>query len=190
MEIKYIPTAIEGVIIIEPAFAADNRGWFSQLWVAEEFKSKVSPVDFMLENESFSHYGVVRGLHYQLAPYAQGKLVRALSGRILDVAVDARRGSPSFGQHVAVELSEENRRQLYVPRGFAHGFSVLSESARVCYKCDNVYDRKAEVGIRFDDPDLDINWKIPEGKVITSEKDASQPAFSQVTVFDYGEKLY
>lgn len=176
--------------IIVPGYAEDNRGWFSQLAIMADFRERVAPVEFLLENESFSRYGVIRGLHYQLAPYSQGKLVRAVSGRIMDVAVDVRRGSPTFGRHVAVELSEENRLMLYVPRGFAHGFSVLSESARVCYKCDNIYAPETEVGVRFDDPALGIDWQIPPRDIITSAKDAAAPPLAEVETFDYGQNLY
>lgn len=190
MQIKYLPTGLDGVTIIEPGYAEDNRGWFSQLAVMADFRERVAPVEFLLENESFSRYGVVRGLHYQLPPYAQGKLVRAVTGRILDVAVDVRRGSPTYGQYISVELSEANRRMLYVPRGFAHGFSVLSQNARVCYKCDNIYAPEAEVGIKFDDPAIGIDWQIPVEKIITSAKDAAAPPLAEAEAFDYGQRLY
>ncbi|MCD7970969.1 MAG: dTDP-4-dehydrorhamnose 3,5-epimerase [Alistipes sp.] len=190
MEIKYIPTALEGVTIIEPGSVCDNRGWFSQLYIADQFSKEVVPVEFVLENESYSQHGVIRGLHYQLPPFAQGKLVRVVEGSIIDVAVDVRDGSPTFGRYIAVELSAQNRRQLYIPRGFAHGFSVPGSHARVNYKCDNTYSPAHEVGIRFDDPAIGVDWKIPGEEIIVSAKDARQAPLSQVKLFAYGERIY
>ncbi|MCC8035415.1 MAG: dTDP-4-dehydrorhamnose 3,5-epimerase [Rikenellaceae bacterium] len=187
---KYIPTDLPGVMILEPGSAGDGRGWFSQIYVKEGFSTNIMPVDFILENESYSRHGVVRGLHYQLPPSAQGKLVRVIEGCIVDVAVDIRQGSPTFGRHVAVELSDENRRQLWIPRGFAHGFSVTGDCARICYKCDNIYSPSHEAGIRYDDRALGIDWKIPAEAVTLSEKDIRQPRLADAKLFRYGEKLY
>ena len=165
-------TDIEGVVIIEPQVYTDERGYFFEAFNAAKFK-EVTGINttFVQDNESRSIEGVVRGLHFQLPPYAQSKLVRVVRGAILDVAVDIRRGSPTFGRYVAVELSEENRRQLFIPRGFAHGFSVLRGDAILEYKCDNLYARECEGAIRWDDPTLAIDWKIDFGRVIVSAKD-------------------
>ncbi|MCD8071822.1 MAG: dTDP-4-dehydrorhamnose 3,5-epimerase [Alistipes sp.] len=187
---KYIPTAIPEVVVIEAESLGDSRGWFSQVFQKEGFLKNIGPVDFILENESYSRGGVVRGLHYQLPPLAQGKLIRVLEGSILDVAVDLRRGSPTFGRHIAVELSADNRRQLWIPRGFAHGFAVTGECAKICYKCDNIYSPSHEAGVRFDDGALGIGWRIPAGKIILSEKDARQPCLADAKLFRYGEELY
>lgn len=168
---NFIKTDIDGVVIVEPKVFEDNRGYFFVSYNEDEFKQNGINAHFVQDNQSQSKYGVVRGLHCQLGKHAQAKLVRVLKGKVLDVAVDARKNSPTFGKHVAVELSEENKRQLFIPRGFLHGFSVLSEEAVFAYKCDNDYCKEAEFGIRYDDEDIGIDWKIPADKVITSEKD-------------------
>lgn len=171
-----IRTELEGVLIIEPRIFRDARGYFFESFSLREFEKEVFPilghrVDFVQDNESMSSYGVVRGLHYQKMPFTQAKLVRCVRGRVLDVAVDIRRGSPGFGRHAAVELSEENHRQLFIDKGFAHGFSVLSETAVFQYKCDNFYHPEADAGISLADPSLGIDWQIPESERIISEKD-------------------
>ena len=178
MEFK--KTNIKGVYIIEPKVFNDARGYFFEAWKKEEFEQHIGPVEFIQDNESKSSYGVLRGLHYQKGDFSQAKLVRVIKGRVLDVAVDIRPSSPTFGQHVMVELSEENKRQFFIPRGFAHGFLVLSEEAVFTYKVDNVYAPQAEAGIRWDDPDLGIKWPIDPKEVLTSEKDLKQPRFSDV----------
>lgn len=168
---EVIKTAIDGVVIIEPKVFKDARGYFFESFSQREFDEKVRKINFVQDNESMSSYGVMRGLHFQCPPYTQSKLVRCVKGRVLDVAVDIRKGSPTFGQHVAVELTEENHRQFFVPRGFAHGFAVLSEVAVFQYKCDNFYHPEADGGINIKDESLDIDWKIPTDKAILSEKD-------------------
>ena len=167
-----IKTSIEGVVIIEPRLFKDERGYFFESFNQREFEEKVCKTTFVQDNESKSGYGVIRGLHYQKPPFAQSKLVRVIKGAVLDVAVDIRKGSPTFGQHVAVELTEENHRQLFIPRGFAHGFSVLSEEVIFQYKCDEFYHPEAEGVIAWNDTELGIDWKIPRDKVILSEKDS------------------
>lgn len=169
---EVIKTAIDGVVIIEPKVFGDARGYFFESFSQRDFEARVAPVSFVQDNESRSSYGVLRGLHFQCPPYAQAKLVRCVSGKVLDVAVDLRRGSPTYGQHVAAELSEENHRQLFIPKGFAHGFSVLSESAVLQYKCDEFYAPQSEGGISILDKSLGIDWKIPEDKTILSAKDS------------------
>ncbi len=168
---NFIKTDIDGVIIVEPKIFTDARGYFFESYNEAEFHRAGITNKFVQDNQSKSSYGVVRGLHCQLGEYAQAKLVRVLQGRVLDVAVDIRPGSATFGRHVAVELSDENQRQLFIPRGFLHGFSVLSDTAVFAYKCDNLYCPSAEFGIRFDDPDIGIDWRIPADKIITSAKD-------------------
>ena len=168
---NFIKTDIDGVVIVEPRVFEDNRGYFFESYNEAEFNNNGITARFVQDNQSKSSYGVVRGLHCQLGKYAQAKLVRVLKGKVLDVAVDARKNSPTYGKHVAVELSEENKRQLFIPRGFLHGFSVLSEEAVFAYKCDNLYCKDAEFGIRYDDEDIGVYWKVPADKVITSEKD-------------------
>ncbi len=168
---NFIKTDIEGVVIVEPRIFSDDRGYFFESYNEAEFTANGIPNKFVQDNQSKSCYGVIRGLHCQLGEHAQAKLVRVLQGKVLDVAVDARIGSPTFGKHVAVELSDENQRQLFIPRGFLHGFSVLSETAVFAYKCDNLYNKSSEFGIRYDDPEIGINWRIPAEKIITSEKD-------------------
>lgn len=170
-----IKTAIEGVVIIEPRVFKDSRGYFFESYNKSVFDREVAPIEFVQDNESCSSYGVMRGLHYQRPPHAQSKLVRCVRGRVLDVAVDIRKGSPTYGQHVAVELSEENKRQFFIPRGFAHGFAVLSDTAVFQYKCDNFYAPEADGGISIVDPSLGIDWHIDPTHAMLSEKDTLQP---------------
>lgn len=170
---------IEGVVIIEPRIFADDRGYFFEAFSEREFAEQVCDTHFVQDNEVRSSYGVVRGLHFQLPPHAQSKLVRVAKGHILDVAVDIRQGSPTFGQYVAVELSDENHRQLFVPRGFAHGYSVLSDEAVVEYKCDNYYAPESEGAIAWNDATLAIDWRLPAEKVILSEKDKHHPTLAE-----------
>lgn len=165
------PTSIPDVIILEPKVFGDERGYFFESFSLREFEEKVCKTVFVQDNESKSRYGVLRGLHFQKAPYEQAKLVRVVKGKVLDVAVDIREGSPTFGKHVAVELSEENKRQVFIPRGFAHGFAVLSDEVIFQYKCDNYYAPDYESGILWNDPALNIDWKLPEKDIILSEKD-------------------
>ena len=166
-----IKTAIDGVVIIEPRIFEDARGYFFESFSQREFDEKVGRVNFVQDNESKSSYGVMRGLHFQRPPFAQSKLVRCVKGAVLDVAVDIRKGSPTYGQHVAVELTEDNHRQFFIPKGFAHGFAVLSETAVFQYKCDEFYHPEADGGISILDDSLDIDWKIPTEKALLSEKD-------------------
>lgn len=168
---RVINTDIEGVVIIEPEVFGDSRGYFMESFSERDFHKHVAPVKFVQDNESRSRYGVVRGLHYQREPYAQSKLVRCVVGRVLDVAVDIREGSPTYGKHVAVELSAENHRQLFIPKGFAHGFAVLSQEAIFAYKCDEFYHPEAEAGIAWNDPKIGIDWRLPKEDIILSEKD-------------------
>jgi dTDP-4-dehydrorhamnose 3,5-epimerase len=170
-----IQTEIPGVVIIEPRIFGDSRGYFFESFSEKNFKEQVADVDFVQDNESKSCYGVVRGLHFQKPPYAQAKLVRVVKGRVLDVAVDLRKGSPTYGKHVAVELTEENHRQFFVPSGFARGFAVLSEEAVFQYKCDNYYAPQAEGALAWDDPDVAIDWRVPAESVLLSEKDSRHP---------------
>ena len=181
---EYIKTEIEGVYIIEPKVFNDARGYFMEAWKQQEFNEHVGKVDFIQDNESKSSFGVLRGLHYQKGDLSQSKLVRVIKGKVLDVAVDIRKSSPTFGKYVMVELSEENKRQFFIPRGFAHGFLVLSEEAIFTYKVDNPYAPQAEAGIRWNDPDLAIEWPIDFSEVQTSEKDLKQPLFKDAEVFD------
>ena len=168
---EVIKTAIEGVVIIEPRLFKDERGHFFESFNQREFEEKVCKTTFVQDNESKSSYGVIRGLHFQKPPFAQSKLVRVVKGAALDVAVDIKKDSPTFGQHVAVDLTEENHRQFFIPRGFAHGFSVLSEEVVFQYKCDNFYVPKYEGAVAWDDPDLRIDWRIPMNRIVLSEKD-------------------
>lgn len=168
-------TAMPGVLILEPRVFGDARGYFLETWQRENYARVGITADFVQDNESLSRYGVVRGLHFQLTPYAQAKLVWAVSGVILDVVLDIRAGSPTFGRHLAVELTGENKRQLYVPRGLAHGFAVLSPEAVLVYKCDKMYMSEYERGIAADDPELGIDWRIPVAQRIVSERDACHP---------------
>ena len=175
---EVIRTAIDGPVIIEPRIFRDDRGYFFESFSEREFREKVADVHFVQDNESRSCYGVIRGLHFQKPPFAQAKLVRVIKGSVLDVAVDIRRGSPTFGQHVAVELTGDNHRQFFIPRGFAHGFSVLSEEVVFQYKCDSFYAPQSEGAIAWDDPDLAIGWRIPADRAILSEKDRRHPRFN------------
>lgn len=188
---EVIKTTIEGVVIIEPRLFKDSRGYFFESFNQQEFEEKVCKTIFVQDNESKSSYGVLRGLHFQKPPYAQSKLVRVVKGSVLDVAVDIRKGSPTFGQHVAVELTEENHRQFFIPRGFAHGFSVLSQEVVFQYKCDNFYAPQCEGALAWDDPELSIDWRIPAGNVILSDKDREHPGLKDAEwLFDYSENLY
>lgn len=193
---EVIKTAIEGVLIIEPRVFKDSRGYFFESFSKREFDEKVGAIlghtiDFVQDNESMSSYGVMRGLHFQKMPYTQSKLVRCVKGAVLDVAVDIRKGSPTFGQHVAVELTEDNHRQFFIPRGFAHGFAVLSETAIFQYKCDEFYHPEADGGICIKDESLGIDWKIPVEKAILSEKDMKHPCLKDAeSFFDINDKLY
>ncbi|WP_452230578.1 MULTISPECIES: dTDP-4-dehydrorhamnose 3,5-epimerase [unclassified Lacinutrix] len=173
---KAIETKLEGCFILEPTIFEDKRGYFFESFNQEKFNTLINKkVDFVQDNESFSSKGVLRGLHYQVGEHAQAKLVRVVKGKVLDVAVDVRVNSKTFGQHVAVELSEDNKKQLFVPRGFAHGFIVLSDTAIFSYKCDNLYNKEAEGGVIFNDPKLKIDWQLPENELLVSEKDVILP---------------
>src|SRR5580692_4326700 len=174
----FLKTEIPDLLIFEPVVYKDNRGYFFESYNEQTFRKEGVTNRFVQDNQSFSTYGVIRGLHYQLEPHAQCKLVRVLRGKILDVSIELRKSSPSYGKWISVELSADNRRQLLVPRGFAHGFSVLSEIAEVSYKCDSFYHKESEGGIRFDDPDLNIDWQIPAAKAIVSPKDLDLPLFA------------
>lgn len=188
---EVIKTDIDGVVIIEPRIFKDERGYFYESFSQREFEEKVCLTTFVQDNQSKSSYGVLRGLHFQKPPYCQSKLVRCIKGAVLDVAVDIRKGSPTFGKHVAVELTEENHRQFFVPRGFAHGFAVLSEEAVFQYKCDNFYCKESEGAVAWDDPELAIDWRIPAEKVLLSEKDRHNKNIGEADyLFDYNEKLY
>lgn len=188
---EVIKTDIEGVVIIEPRIFRDDRGYFFESFSQREFQEKVCNTMFVQDNESKSSYGVLRGLHFQKPPYAQSKLVRVIKGAVLDVAVDIRKGSPTFGQHVAVELTEDNHRQFFIPRGFAHGFSVLTDEVIFQYKCDNFYAPQSEGALAWDDPDLGIDWRLPTEKVILSEKDRHHSRLKDADwLFDFNEKLY
>ena len=172
---EVIETGIEGVMILGPRIFKDARGYFFESFSSREFQEKVCQTTFVQDNESFSSYGVVRGLHFQKPPFTQAKLVRVIKGAVLDVAVDLRKNSPTYGKHVAIELTGENHRQLFIPRGFAHGFAVLSDEVLFQYKCDNYYAPQSEGGILWNDPSLQIDWRIPTDKVILSEKDTKHP---------------
>ena len=181
-----IKTAIDGVVIIEPRLFKDERGYFFESFSQKEFEEKVCKTVFVQDNESKSSYGVLRGLHFQKPPFAQSKLVRVVRGAVLDVAVDIRKGSPTFGKHVAVELTADNHRQFFIPRGFAHGFSVLSQEVVFQYKCDNYYAPQSEGALAWDDPDLGIDWRIPAAEIVLSKKDKAHPRLKDADgVFDY-----
>lgn len=181
-----IKTDIPDVVIIEPKVFGDHRGYFFESFSEKDFSANVREVKFVQDNESKSCYGVLRGLHFQKPPHAQAKLVRVVKGRVLDVAVDLRRGSPDFGKHVAVELSEENRRQLFIPRGFAHGFAVLSEEAVFQYKCDGYYAPQSEGSVLWNDPQMGIEWGVPAEDILLSEKDRNAPLLKDLgDVFEY-----
>lgn len=190
--INVIKTDIESVLIIEPKVFGDARGYFLESFNAKEFAEKTGlNINFVQDNESMSSYGVMRGLHFQNPPFTQSKLVRCVKGAVLDVAVDIRKGSPTYGKHVAVELTEDNHRQFFVPRGFAHGFAVLSETAVFQYKCDNFYAPQADGGISILDESLGIDWKIPTDKALLSDKDTKHPLLKDFdTPFDINVNLY
>ena len=181
---EYKKTTIEGAYIIEPKVFNDARGYFFEAWKKEEFEQHIGKVEFVQDNESKSSYGVLRGLHYQKGDCSQAKLVRVIKGKVLDVAVDIRKSSPTFGKYVMVELSDENKRQFFIPRGFAHGFMVLSDEAIFTYKVDNAYAPQADAGIRWNDPDINIQWPIDPAQVQTSEKDLKQPILKDAEVFE------
>lgn len=179
---KLIRTALPDVLVLEPDVFGDSRGYFFESWNRQTFESLVGPVDWVQDNESKSRRGVLRGLHFQKAPHAQAKLVRVVAGKVLDVAVDLRRHSPAFGKHVTVELSAENHRQCFIPRGFAHGFVVLSDEAVFQYKCDNAYAPHAEAGIAWNDPAIGIDWRLPADELILSDKDRLHPFLADAPV--------
>lgn len=181
---NYIKTKLEGVYIIEPKLFGDNRGYFFESFRQDEFEKNICNVRFVQDNESKSSYGVLRGLHYQKPPYTQSKLIKVVKGMVLDVAVDIRKNSPTFGKYISVELSEDNHRQLFIPRGFAHGFVVLSPEAVFQYKCDNYYAPQSEGAIIWNDSELAIDWKIPDKDIILSEKDKKHPCFKDAWVFE------
>ena len=188
---EVIKTEIDGVVIIEPRIFKDERGYFYESFSQREFEEKVCRTTFVQDNQSKSSYGVLRGLHFQKPPYCQSKLVRCIKGAVLDVAVDIRKGSPTFGKYVAVELTGEKHRQFFVPRGFAHGFAVLSDEAVFQYKCDNFYNKESEGSVAWNDPQLGIDWRIPFEKVLLSEKDKLSKNIADADyLFDYNEKLY
>jgi len=189
---KFTKQEISDVIVVEPQVHGDSRGYFVETFRQDLFEAAVGhKVNFVQDNESKSSKGVLRGLHFQLAPYAQSKLVRVISGSVLDVAVDIRQGSKTFGQHVAVELTAENKKQMFVPRGFAHGFVVLSESATFAYKVDNYYSPECDRGLAFDDPDLNIDWQLPTEQLQLSAKDTKQPSWAQLgACFDASINYY
>ena len=189
--INVIETLIPGVFILEPKVIGDARGYFMESWSQRDFDAAVRPIRFVQDNESKSRYGVLRGLHFQKGKYAQSKLVRVVSGRVLDIAVDIRVGSPTFGQYAACELSDQNHRLFFIPRGFAHGFSVLSEEAVFQYKCDNFYEPSAEGAIAWDDPALGIDWGLPKADILLSEKDKHHLPLAQAEgLFDYHTDYY
>jgi len=181
---KVIDTEIREVKIVEPILFGDARGYFFESWNREKYEATGIACDWVQDNESKSHFGVLRGLHFQAAPYTQAKLVRVIFGSVLDVAVDIRKGSPTFGKHVMIELSAENKYQLFIPRGFAHGFTVLSETVIFAYKCDNVYMPSHERGIAFDDPALGIDWQLPPHEIILAEKDKHHPRLADAELGD------
>lgn len=181
---EYIMTPIEGVWILEPQVFGDSRGYFMEVYQQADFERHIGKVTFIQDNESKSSYGVLRGLHYQRGEYSQAKLVRVMKGRVLDVAVDLRKSSPTFGQHFMVELNEDNKRQLFIPRGFAHGFLVLSDEAVFCYKVDNAYAPEHEHSIRYDDPMLAIKWPIDSADIKLSQKDIAGLPFSNAVLFE------
>lgn len=188
---EVIKTDIEGVVIIEPRIFSDERGYFYESFSQREFEEKVCKTVFVQDNQSKSSYGVLRGLHFQKPPYCQSKLVRCIKGAVLDVAVDIRKGSPTFGKYVAVELTEDNHRQFFVPRGFAHGFAVLSDEAVFQYKCDNFYNKESEGSVAWNDETLAIDWKIDLDKVLLSEKDKQSKSLASADyLFDYNTDYY
>ena len=189
--INVIQTEIPGVVIIEPKVFGDERGYFFESWSQKDFDEQVRPIKFVQDNESKSCYGVLRGLHFQKGNYSQSKLVRVVRGKVLDVAVDIRKGSPTFGKWVSCELTEDNHRQFFIPRGFAHGFVVLSEEAVFQYKCDNLYAPQEEGALAWDDPDIGIEWGVPFDKIILSAKDKVHPCLKDSKeLFDYNIDYY
>ena len=182
---RFIPTVIPEVVIIEPKVFTDKRGYFMESFRKDLFEENIRKIDFVQDNESKSTRGVLRGLHYQLPPFAQSKLVRVIKGKVLDVAVDIRKGSPTFGKYVAVELSEENKRELFIPRGFAHGFLVLSDEAIFAYKVDNYYAPEYDRSICFDDPTIGIEWNFPKDKIVISQKDKNASYLKDAELFEY-----
>ena len=188
---NFIRTEIPDVVIVEPVVHGDERGYFIETYRKDKLEDFLGYcIDFCQDNESKSSYGVLRGLHYQLPPFAQTKLVRVITGKVLDVAVDIRKGSPTFGKYVSVELSGENKRQLLVPRGFAHGFVVLSDEATFAYKVDNYYAPECDRGIAFDDPEIGVDWQVEKARLQLSAKDTKQPLLKDAEVFDFGDNLY
>lgn len=186
-----IPTSIPEVVIIEPRIFGDERGYFFESFSQKEFDQKVRPIRFVQDNESFSKYGVLRGLHFQKGEHAQSKLIRVVQGKVIDIAVDIRKGSATYGKYVSVELSDETHRQLFIPRGFAHGFAVLSETAIFQYKCDNFYNKESEGALLWNDKTLNIDWQIPSEKAILSEKDLHNSSFEDFeSPFNIKDKLY
>jgi dTDP-4-dehydrorhamnose 3,5-epimerase len=190
--VKFVPQAVSGVLVIEPEVLGDKRGYFVETFRQDKLENALGyKVNFIQDNESKSSKGVLRGLHFQLSPYAQSKLVRVIEGAVLDVAVDIREGSPSFGQHVAVELSGSNKRQIFIPRGFAHGFVVLTDTVTFAYKVDNYYSPECDRGLAFDDADLNIDWQLSKRQLLLSDKDTRQPKFAELTdFFDYNINYY
>jgi dTDP-4-dehydrorhamnose 3,5-epimerase len=190
--VQFIPQSIPDVWVIEPKVHGDHRGYFVETFRQDKFEQALGyKVDFVQDNESKSSKGVLRGLHFQLAPHAQSKLVRVIEGAVLDVAVDIRKGSPSFGKHVAVELSGDNKKQMFVPRGFAHGFVVLTDTATFVYKVDNYYSPECDRGLAFDDRAIGIDWQLAKQQLLLSDKDTQQPLLSELTdYFDYSQNYY
>ena len=188
---KVLERKLNGVVLLEPKVFGDDRGYFSETFRQDEFEEAVGhKVNFIQDNESKSTFGVLRGLHYQLPPFSQSKLVRVIEGSVIDVAVDIRNGSPTFGQHVAIELSSENKHQLFIPRGFAHGFLVISPTATFTYKVDNYYAPEYDRGILYNDPSVAIEWGIELEKLLLSEKDRKQLALADADLFNYKDNLY
>jgi dTDP-4-dehydrorhamnose 3,5-epimerase len=190
--VQFIPQSIPDILVIEPKVHGDHRGYFIETFRQDKLEQSLGyKVDFIQDNESKSSKGVLRGLHFQLAPYAQSKLVRVIEGAVLDVAVDLRKGSPTFGQHVAVELSGDNKKQMFIPRGFAHGFVVLTDIATFAYKVDNYYSPECDRGLAFDDAALNIDWLLNKQQLLLSDKDTKQPTLAQLTdFFDYNQNYY
>ena len=185
------PTTLPGVLLIQPKRFEDERGWFTESLRKDLLENVIGhTLDFCQDNQAYSRYGVIRGLHYQMPPFAQSKIDAVLEGSILDVAVDIRRGSAYFGKHLALELSSENQKQLYIPRGFAHGYACLNERSLVTYKVDNYYNKATEASITFNDPQLAIDWQIPSEKQVLSPKDQQHPTFEEAQCFDFNTPLY
>ena len=188
---KIIKTKLDDVVLLEPKVFGDDRGYFVETFRQDKFEEAIGyKVNFIQDNESKSSFGVLRGLHYQLPPFSQSKLVRVIKGSVIDVAVDMRKGSPTFGEHVAVELSGENKRQLFAPRGFAHGFVVTSETAVFAYKVDNYYAPEYDRGVAYNDPAIDVSWGVDLEKLLLSQKDKMQPSLAEADLFNYKDDLY